>query len=61
MFQVHLHSGTDAPLNVTFIRAPPGTLLKVDIPLVFIGDDVSPGLKKGNKNLRFFLEKSVNH
>lgn len=46
-FQIHLHSGTDAPLNVTFIRAPPGTLLKVDIPLVFIGDDVSPGLKKG--------------
>nr|VDC98957.1 unnamed protein product [Brassica oleracea] len=45
--QIHLHSGTDAPLNVTFIRAPPGTLLKVDIPLVFIGDDVSPGLKKG--------------
>lgn len=47
MFQIHLHSGTDAPLNVTFIRAPPGALLKVDIPLVFIGDDVSPGLKKG--------------
>lgn len=46
-FQIHLHSGTDAPLNVTFIRAPPGALLKVDIPLVFIGDDVSPGLKKG--------------
>ncbi|XP_010439156.1 PREDICTED: uncharacterized protein LOC104722653 [Camelina sativa] len=44
---IHLHSGTDAPLNVTFIRAPPGALLKVDIPLVFIGDDVSPGLKKG--------------
>ncbi|KAG2330441.1 hypothetical protein Bca52824_001621 [Brassica carinata] len=43
---IHLHSGSDAPLNVTFIRAPPGTLLKVDIPLVFIGDDVSPGLKK---------------
>ncbi|CAH2078159.1 unnamed protein product [Thlaspi arvense] len=45
--RIHLHSGTDAPLNVTFIRAPPGALLKVDIPLVFIGDDVSPGLKKG--------------
>nr|VDD49401.1 unnamed protein product [Brassica oleracea] len=45
--KIHLHSGSDAPLNVTFIRAPPGTLLKVDIPLVFIGDDVSPGLKKG--------------
>jgi len=50
-----LHSGTDAPLNVTFIRAPPGALLKVDIPLVFIGDDVSPGLKKGNKPFASFL------
>lgn len=42
---------------MTFIRAPPGTLLKVDIPLVFIGDDVSPGLKKGNKRLRLYLLK----
>ncbi|KAM1320593.1 uncharacterized protein LOC126600089 isoform X2 [Malus sylvestris] len=43
---IHLHSATDAPLNVTFIRAPSHALLKVDIPLVFRGDDVSPGLKK---------------
>jgi len=50
-----LHSGTDAPLNVTFIRAPPGALLKVDIPLVFIGDDVSPGLKKGNNFASFII------
>lgn len=48
MCQLHLHSGTDAPLNVTFLRAPSGTLLKVDIPLVYRGDDVSPGLRKGN-------------
>ncbi|CAI0417644.1 unnamed protein product [Linum tenue] len=45
---LHLHSGTDVPLNVTFIRAPSEALLKVDIPLVFIGDDVSPGLRKGS-------------
>ncbi|KAM0992676.1 hypothetical protein ACFX2A_008552 [Malus domestica] len=43
---IHLHSATDAPLNVTFIRAPSHALLKVEIPLVFRGDDVSPGLKK---------------
>lgn len=47
MHQVHLHSGTDAPLNVTFLRAPPEALLKIDVPLVFRGDDVSPGLRKG--------------
>nr|GLL45349.1 uncharacterized protein LOC109176818 [Ipomoea trifida] len=46
--QIHLHAGTDAPLNVTFIRAPSSALLKVDIPVVFRGDDVSPGLKKGS-------------
>uniref|UniRef100_A0A5B7BJK3 Uncharacterized protein n=1 Tax=Davidia involucrata TaxID=16924 RepID=A0A5B7BJK3_DAVIN len=44
---LHLHAGTDAVLNVTFIRAPSHALLKVEVPLVFRGDDVSPGLKKG--------------
>ncbi|KAF7819249.1 Ribosomal protein [Senna tora] len=44
---LHLHASTDAPLNVTFIRAPSDALLKVDVPLVFRGEDVSPGLKKG--------------
>lgn len=45
--QLHLHAATDAPLNVTFIRAPSHALLKVDVPLVFRGEDVSPGLRKG--------------
>lgn len=45
--QLHLNSGTDAILNVTFIRAPSHALLKVEVPLVFIGDDVCPGLRKG--------------
>ncbi|KAK6798437.1 hypothetical protein RDI58_006140 [Solanum bulbocastanum] len=45
--KVHLEAGSDAPLNVTFIRAPSSALLKVEVPLVFRGEDVSPGLKKG--------------
>ncbi|XP_071733360.1 uncharacterized protein [Rutidosis leptorrhynchoides] len=45
---LHQHASTDAVLNVTFIRAPSNAFLKVDVPLVFIGDDVSPGLKKGS-------------
>lgn len=45
--QIHLHAGTDAPLNVTFIRAPSHALLKVDVPLLFRGEDVCPGLRKG--------------
>lgn len=32
---------------MTFIRAPSHALLKVEVPLVFRGDDISPGLKKG--------------
>ncbi|KAK4435420.1 50S ribosomal protein L25 [Sesamum alatum] len=46
--KLHLHAGTDAVLNVTFIRAPSSAWLKVDVPLVYRGDDVSPGLKKGS-------------
>ncbi|XP_062214171.1 uncharacterized protein LOC133915149 [Phragmites australis] len=45
--KVHLHAGTDEPLNVTFMRAPSSALLKIDVPLMFIGDDASPGLRKG--------------
>ncbi|GAB2224658.1 hypothetical protein Droror1_Dr00005423 [Drosera rotundifolia] len=45
---IHLHAGTDVVLNVTFIRAPSDALLKVDVPLVFRGEDVSPGLRKGS-------------
>ncbi|KAL6004752.1 hypothetical protein ACLOJK_005308 [Asimina triloba] len=44
---LHLHSGTDAVLNVTFMRAPSTALLKVDVPLAFRGEDASPGLRKG--------------
>ncbi|XP_044485726.1 50S ribosomal protein L25 [Mangifera indica] len=45
--KIHLHAGTDAPLNVTFLRAPSNALLKIDVPLAYRGDDVSPGLRKG--------------
>ncbi|KAI4365243.1 hypothetical protein MLD38_021243 [Melastoma candidum] len=46
--KLHLHSATDAPLNVTFLRAPSHALLKVEVPLVYRGEDVSPGLRKGS-------------
>ncbi|KAK9088140.1 hypothetical protein Scep_027222 [Stephania cephalantha] len=45
--KIHLEAGTDALLNVTFLRAPSHALLKVDVPLVFRGEDVCPGLRKG--------------
>ncbi|XP_074563194.1 uncharacterized protein LOC141819836 [Curcuma longa] len=45
--KLHLHSATDEPLNVTFLRAPSSALLKIDVPLIFRGEDASPGLRKG--------------
>lgn len=62
---IHLHAGTDVVLNVTFLRAPSHALLKVDVPLVFRGDDVSPGLKKGaylniiNRTVKFLCPADV--
>ncbi|KAI5062987.1 hypothetical protein GOP47_0021534 [Adiantum capillus-veneris] len=44
---VHLHAGTDAILNATFIRAPPEAKIRVNVPLVFRGRDACPGIKKG--------------
>jgi large subunit ribosomal protein L25 len=41
-----LHAGTDEALNITFMRAPSSALLKIDVPLMFIGEDASPGLRK---------------
>lgn len=44
---LHLDPSTDAILNVTFMEAPSKAILKVDVPLVFRGDDACPGLRKG--------------
>lgn len=46
--KIHIHAASEAILNVTFIRAPSDALLKVEVPLVFRGEDVSPGLRKGS-------------
>ncbi len=37
----------DLPLHIDFLRLKPGTTLRVDVPVHFINQDVSPGLKKG--------------
>jgi large subunit ribosomal protein L25 len=37
----------DLPLHIDFLRLKPGTMLRVDVPVHFKGQDVSPGLKKG--------------
>ena len=37
----------DTPLHVDFMRLKPGSFLRVDIPVHFINQDASPGIKKG--------------
>lgn len=45
--QVHLHAGTDEILNATFLRAPPEAIIKVDVPLLYRGEDACPGIRRG--------------
>lgn len=45
--KIHLRPGTEEILNVVFVWAPKHAKLKVDVPLVFKGEDVCPGLRKG--------------
>jgi large subunit ribosomal protein L25 len=37
----------DRPVHVDFMRLKPGTTLRVNVPVHFINQDVSPGIKKG--------------
>jgi large subunit ribosomal protein L25 len=37
----------DQPLHVDFLRLKPGTTLRVNVPVHFINQDISPGIKKG--------------
>jgi large subunit ribosomal protein L25 len=37
----------DFPLHVDFLRLKPGSRLKVNVPVHFINQDQSPGLKRG--------------
>lgn len=37
----------DTPLHVDFLRLKPGSSLRVDVPLHFVGGETSPGVKLG--------------
>ncbi|XP_024978814.1 uncharacterized protein LOC112516025 isoform X2 [Cynara cardunculus var. scolymus] len=45
--KVHMDTETGKLLNLVFVWADEGTELKVDVPIVFKGEDSCPGLKKG--------------
>ena len=42
-----LHPVTDQPIHVDFLRVSAGSTLHVEIPVQFINEDKSPGLKRG--------------
>ncbi|MGB7374669.1 50S ribosomal protein L25/general stress protein Ctc [Pontixanthobacter sp.] len=44
---VSFHPVTDRPIHADFLRLAKGAKIEVAIPVVFINEDASPGLKKG--------------
>lgn len=44
---IHINRATDEIVNVTFIRAPSHAKLKVDIPLLYRGEDACTGIRRG--------------
>jgi large subunit ribosomal protein L25 len=45
--EVQLHPVTDEPLHVDFVRVGRGATIAVTVPVVFVNEDVSRGLKRG--------------
>lgn len=45
--QVQLDPVSDRPVHVDFLRLAEGSTVRLEIPVVFRGQEVSPGLKKG--------------
>lgn len=44
---IQVHPVTDDPLHADFVRVSAGTTVEVEVRVVFINEDVSPGLKRG--------------
>lgn len=45
--EVQVHPVTDRPVHVDFTRVSRGSKVTVEVPVQFIGDEESPGLKRG--------------
>jgi large subunit ribosomal protein L25 len=44
---VQLHPVTDDPLHADFVRVSVGARVTVEVPVVFLHEDICPGLKRG--------------
>ncbi len=45
--EVQFHPVTDRPLHVDFLRVTGETRINVEVPVVFLNEDESPGLRRG--------------
>ena len=45
--EAQLHPVSDDPLHVDFLRAEQGAVIHVDVPVRFVHEDQSPGIKRG--------------
>ena len=45
--EAQLHPVSDDPLHVDFLRAETGTTMNVEVPVRFVHEDQSPGIKRG--------------
>lgn len=45
--EAQLHPVSDDPLHVDFLRAESGAMMTVDVPVRFVHEEQSPGLKRG--------------
>lgn len=44
---VQFHPVTDMPMHVDFYRVKEDSIIEMEVPVVFTGDEVSPGIKRG--------------
>jgi large subunit ribosomal protein L25 len=44
---VQLHPVSDEPIHADFVRVSRGTTITVEVQVVFLNEDISPGLKRG--------------
>ena len=45
--EIKYHILSDEPIHVDFLRVIPGVKIKIEVPVVFINHEKSPGLKRG--------------
>jgi large subunit ribosomal protein L25 len=45
--EVQRHPVTDAPLHVDFVRAGAGSMVTVEVPVLFLNEETSRGIKRG--------------